>query len=238
MDTNELNTEPVEGEGATSPIDTSDNVAQPAESTDSVSDGDVEEAETALLAGKYKSPEELEKAYKELESKLGKRDETHELAQMLEEQTGMSASQIRDYIAQQKQQQLVQQYRANPELYNAQKIQELEAKIALQNEERELDKFLGENPEYAPHKDKILKLGLNLEKDKSYADIAREYFGQARAQGQQDAYKKIETKKNTQATGVSQAPPKGKLTPEDMDRMSAAELEQILPWADTSNRPY
>jgi hypothetical protein len=236
MDTNEPTLEPVEGEGATSATDTSDNVAQPAESTDSVSDGDVAEAESALLAGKYKTPEELERGYKELESKLGQHDETRELAKMLEEQTGMSASQIRDYIAQQKQQQLVQQYRANPEMYNAQKIQELEAKIALQNEERELDKFLGENPEYTPHKDKILKLGLNLERDKPYADIAREYFGQARAQGQQDAYKKIETKKQTQATGVSQTPPGGKLTPEDMDRMTAAELEAILPWADTSNR--
>jgi len=78
----------------------------------------------------------------------------------------------------------------------------------------------------------------NVKPEKSYADIANEYFGSARAQGQQDAYKKIDTKIMTQATGASQAPPKGKFTEEDMERMSVAELEAILPHADTSNRLY
>ena len=238
MDTIENIESPVGSDGATSSPDTDSQVdTQPSEVEEPVSDGESAE-EVALLAGKYKSPEELEKGYKELESKLGERSEHSELTKMLEEQTGMSASQIRNYIAQQKEQQLMQQYKDNPTSYLANEIQQLKGQIALQAEEKELDKFLETNPEYAPHKDKILKLGLNLEKDKTYGEIAQEYFGSARAQGQQDAYKKIETKKMTQATGVSQAPPKGKLTPEDMDKMSVAELEAILPHADISQRLY
>jgi hypothetical protein len=236
MDTIEQG-EPVGGEGATSPLDTSSQDTQPSETGEGVSDVQSEE-EVALLAGKYKTPEELEKGYKELESTLGKRNEHSELAKALEESTGMSSSQIRDYIAQQKEQQLMQQYQNNPIPVLAQELQQLKGQIALQAEEKELNTFLEKNPEYAPHRDKILKLGLNLEKDKTYEEIAREYFGEARAQGQQDAYKKIDTKKNTQATGVSQSPPKGKFTEEDMDKMSAAELAAILPHADTSNRPY
>jgi hypothetical protein len=236
MDTIEQG-EPVGGEGATSPLDTSSQDTQPSETGEGVSDVQSEE-EVALLAGKYKTPEELEKGYKELESTLGKRNEHSELAKALEESTGMSSSQIKAYIAQQKEQQLMQQYQNNPIPVLAQELQQLKGQIALQAEEKELNTFLEKNPEYAPHKDKILKLGLNLEKDKSYNEIAREYFGEARAQGQQDAYKKIDTKKNTQATGVSQSPPKGKFTEEDMDKMSAAELAAILPHADTSQRLY
>ena len=92
-------------------------------------------------------------------------------------------------------------------------MQQLKSQLDFQNEEKELDGFLNseEGKPYAEFKDKILKLGLNLEKDKSYGDIAKEYFGQSRAQGQQDAYNKIETKKKTQATGVSMESKKGKV---------------------------
>lgn len=232
MDTIETNEAPAGVEGATSSQDTASQVdTQPSETDNAVSAPESAEEEKALLAGKYKSPEELEKAYKSLESKLGERGEHSELAKMLEEQTGMSASEIKDYIAQQKEQQLIQQYQANPTSYLAQEIQQLKSQIALQAEEKELNEFLEKNPEYTPHKDKIFKLGLNLEKDKSYEDIAIEYFGEARAQGQEDAYKKIETKKQTQATGSVSTPQK-KLTLEDMRGMTAAELEQILPHAE------
>jgi hypothetical protein len=155
----------------------------------------------------------------------------------------MSHQQIRDYLANQQQQQLLQQQQENPVGYLMQKQQQLESQLALQSEEKELDKFLQENPSYTPFKDKILDLGLNLyngniKPEKSYADIANEYFGSARAQGQQDAYKKIDKKIMTQATGASQSAPKSRITPEDMDSMSADELRAILPITDTSNRLY
>lgn len=232
MDTIETTESPVGVEGATSSQDTDSQVdTQPSETTQDVSDEQAVEEEKALLAGKYKTPEELEKGYKELESKLGQRDEHSELTKMLEEQTGMSASQIRDYIAQQNEQKLMQQYQNNPTPYLAREIEQLKSQLALQAEEKELDSFLEKNPEYAPQRDKILKLGLTSEKDKSYDDIAREWFGEVRAQGQKDAYQKIETKKNTQATGSVSTPQK-KITLEDMQNMSASELRQILPHAE------
>lgn len=232
MDTIETTESPVGVEGATSSQDTDSQVdTQPSETDNAVSDGQAVEEEKALLAGKYKTPEELEKGYKELESKLGQRDEHSELTKMLEEQTGMSASQIRDYIAQQNEQKLMQQYQNNPTPYLAREIEQLKSQLALQAEEKELDSFLEKNPEYAPQRDKILKLGLTSEKDKSYDDIAREWFGEVRAQGQKDAYQKIETKKNTQATGSVSTPQK-KITLEDMQNMSASELRQILPHAE------
>lgn len=242
MDTIEQNVEPVGEAGATASPDTSTNDTQPAESTDSVSDGEVVEAGEApeLLAGKYKSPQELEKAYKALEGKLGEVGQKAELANLLEKQTGMTHQQIKDYIANQERQQMEQQIRENPGMAAFQEVQSLKGQLALQQEEKELDSFLQseEGKAYAPFKDKIFKLGLNLEKDKSYEDIAKEYFGQSRAQGQQDAYRKIEQKQTTQATGASQAAPKSRLTPEEMDKMTAAELEAILPHADISHRPY
>lgn len=240
MDTIETKEAPVGVEGATSSQDTASQVdTQPAETKPIVSDEKPVEADTALLAGKYKSPEELEKAYKELESKLGQRNEHSELVKMLEENTNMTASQIKDYIAQQKEQQLQAQYRANPELYTAQKIQQLESKLALQAEERELDKFLEKNPEYAPFREDIQEFAfLPKYQEKTYEEIARQKFGKAIAQGQQDAYKKIDTKQKTQATGTSRGEAKRSFTKEDLESMSVDELEKILPHSEAQNRPY
>lgn len=235
-------TEPVGGEDVTSPQDTSAVETQPTnpeEVVDVNQSGEVEEA-PELLAGKYKNPKELEKAYQELQHKLGEVGQKAELANLMEKSTGMTHQQIKDYLANQEQQRMAAQVQANPGAYAYQEVQSLKQQIALQNEEKELDSFLQseEGKAYAPFKDKIFKLGLNLEQDKPYSDIAREYFGEPRSQGQQDAYKKIETKKMTQATSVSQAPPKGKLTLEDMRSMSVKELEAVLPHADLSNRLY
>jgi hypothetical protein len=235
MDT--IEQEPVgEAEFTPSP-DTSTDNTQPEETSEesTANEGEAGEAEVTLLAGKYKTPEELEKAYSELQGKLGEQSQKAELANILEKQTGMNAQQIRDYLSQQEQAQLEQRIKEDPSGYALQEVQTLKAQLALKEEQAELDGFLASNPEYAPFKDKILNLGLNLERDKSYADIANEYFGQARAQGQQDAYKKIETKTQSQTTGVKSAPNRT-LTDEDFKNMSVAEMEAILPHADTSNR--
>ena len=234
MDTNETN-EPVGSDGATSSPDTSTDVAQTDEtSTEAISDGKVE-AESGeaskLLAGKYKSPEELEKAYTELQSKLGEVGQKAELANLLEKTTGMNAQQIKDYLAQQEYAQYQQQVQADPGLAAFQEVQTLKSQLALQNEEKELDKFLNseEGKPYQDFRDKIFNLGLNVHKDKPYDEIAREYFGQAIAKGQQDAYKKIDKKQMTQASSVSRGAPKQKPTLDDLKKMSSAELEAILP---------
>ena len=241
MDTIE-NTEPVGEEDVTSSPDTSADDTQPSESTDSVDGGEVAEEgqPEVLLAGKYKTPEELEKAYSELQSKFGEVGQKAEVANLLEKQTGMNAQQIKDHIFRQQQAQAQQQIQENPLGYVHAELQQLKNQNALMKEEAELDKFLSseEGKPYAANRDKIFQLGLNLEKDKSYADIAKEWFGETRAQGQQDAYRKIERKEGTQATGASQAAPKGRLTPEDMDNMTAAEMEAVIPHADISDRLY
>lgn len=239
MDTIEEPMEPAGSDDVTSSPDTSLADTQPLEATENVDGGTGAEegASETLLAGKYKSPEDLEKAYKELEGKLGTLGQKASVADLIQEKYGMTPDQLRQTIEQQEQAQMEQQYRDNPGAFAVQKVQELEARLALRDEERELDSFLQKNPEYAPQRDKILKLGLNLEKDKPYEDIAREYFGETRAQGQQDAYKKIDAKVRTQATGTQSAPAK-KFTEADYENMSAAEMEAILPHADTSYRHY
>lgn len=236
MDTIETN-EPVGGADVTPSTDTSVNDTQPVENGEVSATEPAETGETSetLLAGKYKSPAELEKAYQEIQKMNGQLSQKAELANLLEKQTGMTAQQIRDAIAQQEQAQLEQQIQNNPAGYALQEVQSLKAQLALKEEQAELDKFINENPYFAPFKDKILNLGLNLERDKSYAEIANEYFGEARAQGQQDAYKKIENKSQTQTTGVKSTPSKA-LTEDDLKGMSTAELEAILPHADMSNR--
>lgn len=237
MDTIE-NSEPVGVEGATSSQDTSSNDTQPAESAESVSDSNVEEAGKApeLLAGKYKSPQELEKAYKEAEKLNGQLSQKASLVNKLEQTTGMNAQQIAEVLAQQEQQRVFEQRQNDPLGYLAQRQEQLEAQIALQAEEKELDKFLSseEGKDYAPYRDKIQEAAFYLPsmKDKPYAEIAKELFGQSRAQGQQDAYKKIDTKIMTQATSVSKGSPKGKVTLEELRKMTAAEQAAILPHSD------
>ncbi len=229
------NDAPVGVEGATSAPDTASNDTQTAEVTDeSVSDAETETKveEAPLIAGKYKSQEELIKAHHELEKKLGEQGQKAELANLLEQQTGMTPQQIKDYLTKQQYEQYQAQIQGNPGMAAYQEVQTLKGQLALQNEEKELDKFLSseEGKPYSPFRDKIFKLGLNLEKDKTYADIAKEYFGESRAQGQQDAYKKIETKKQTQSTGTSSAAQK-RFSIDDLRGMTAAEMEAILPHA-------
>ena len=239
MDTLEEPIEPAGSDDVTSSPDTSVAETQPSEPSENV-DGGTEAEEGApevLLAGKYKSPEDLEKAYKDLESKLGTLGQRAKVADAIQEKYGMTPEQFQATLEAEEQARLEQEYATNPAGYALREVQELKSQLALRDEERELDSFLSKNPEYAPQRDKILKLGLNLEKDKTYEEIASEYFGSTRAQGQQDAYKKIEAKKMTQTTGTLSAPQK-RLSDADFENMTAAEMEAILPHADTSHRPY
>lgn len=183
---------------------------------------------------KNAKPEDIFKSYKEMEKLYSRKAE---VANLIEEKFGVTPEQLKQVIAEQENARQEQELAQNPAGYALREVQTLKQQLALQSEEKELDGFLAKSPEYAPFRDKILTLGLNLERDKSYEEIAHEYFGQARAQGQEDAYKKIDTKVKTQATGVRSVPQRT-ITPEDMKKMSVAELEAILPHADTSNRLY
>lgn len=240
MDTIENTPAPVGGEDVTSSQDTAVQVdTQPVESVEPSVDGaTTEEAGVqAKLAGKYENPQELEKAYKELESKLGAIGQKASVVSRLEEMTGMQAQEIADFLERQAEQREAQELAQNPAGYALKEVRSLKQQIDFLTEEKALDGFLQQNPEYAPFKDKIFKLGLGIEREKSYEDIANEYFGQAIAQGQQSAYKKIDAKKNTQATSVSSAP-KRQISQEDFSKLSIEEMEALLPHADTSQRLY
>ena len=209
MDTIETTTEPVGGEGATSSQDTSAQVdTQPAKTEEVVSaneSGEAGDASESLLAGKYKTPQELEKAYQEAEKLNGQLSQKARVANLIQEQYGLTPEQFEQRLAQQKEAQIAHEIQTNPAGYALQEVANLKNQLALQAEEKELDGFLQKNPEYAPFREKLFNLGLKVETTKPYDEIAREYFGEARAQGQKDAYQKIETKKQTQATGTSTA---------------------------------
>lgn len=231
MDTNEQ--EPVGSDDVTSSPDTSTDIAQPTESEEVV-DGDqsdeVGEAPT-LLAGKYKSQEELIKAHQELEHKLGEQGQKAELVNLLEKQTGMNAQQIKEYLSQQQYQQSVEQYQENPVPFLAQEVMQLRQERQLEKQEIEMNNFLSseEGKPYQDFRNEILedKQFNPRFQTQSLADIARERYGKAIAKGQQSAYKKIDTKLMTQTTGAMSTPEK-KFTAEDMKNMSSKEMESFL----------
>lgn len=228
MDTPTDTAEPVGSDGATSSPDTSSSETQTVEPTDAVSDGqEGEAAQNELLAGKYKSPEDLVNAYKELEGKLGTLGQRAKVADIIQEKYGMTPEQFEETIEAEEQTRIQQAIQENPGLAAYQEVQKLQQQLAYKEEEGKLNTFLAENPAYVPFKDKLFNLYLNVEKDKELSEIANDYFGQAIAKGQQDAYKKIEVKKNTQTTGVVSTPKKG-ITLEDMEGMTAAEMRAVL----------
>lgn len=239
MENLEQNTDPLGEAGATASQGQSDATGtQLVETTDAVSDGQVAEAGQASNPWdndprfKGKSAEDIYKYATEAEKVKGQLSQKAELANLIEQQTGMSTQQIKEQLAYQQQQQMAQAIQENPGLAAYQEVQNLKGQLAIQAEQKELDSFLQseEGKPYTSFRDKILNLGLKLETDKTYGEIAREYFGQSRAQGQQDAYQKIETKIMNQATG-SKSSNHRSISSDEMKGMSTSEMETFLPRA-------
>lgn len=238
MDTIETTAEPVGSDGATSSPDTSAQVdAQTAESPEVVSanEGGEAEAPEVLLAGKYKSPEELEKAHKELEGKLGQLGQKAKIADLIQEKYGMTPEQFQATLEAEEQARLEAEYANNPAGYALKEVQSLKQELALKEEEVKLNSFIQANPKYAPFKDKIFEIGLSIQRDKGYDEIAKDWFGEAIAEGQKGAYKKIEVKKMGQSTSVTSTPKK-QFSEDDLKGLSSAEMEALLPHADISGR--
>lgn len=252
MDNLETNTSPSGEAGATaSQGQLGANETQPVETAQPVSDGATMETGNASNPWdndpkfKGKTPDDIYKAYKEAEKLTGQLSHKAQIANLIEEKYGVTPEQLKAQIDQMDYQQKQAYYAQNPLAPVLDEVQSLKTIVQQQEQEKalnatkaELDSFLKDNPAYEVHKDKIMKLALTdgigfnskTGEEVPFADIAREYFGEARAQGQQDAYRKIETKVNTQPTGVSSVQ-KRQLGSEDMKNMSVAELEAILPHA-------
>jgi hypothetical protein len=249
MDNIETNETPVGSDGATSSPDNASLDTQTAETPNSVSDGSGADAGQAPAPWdndpkfRGKSPEDIYQAYKSVESLNGQLSQKAEVANLLEAR-GYSPSQIKAQIEQMDYQAQQERYAQNPLAPLVDEVQQLKAYKAQQEQKEaqatvkaEIESFLKANPAYEAHKVKLSKLALTpgigfdpaTGAETPIAEIANDYFGQARAQGQQDAYKKIETKQNTQATSPSQAAPKGKLTLGDLAQLSSKEMEAFLP---------
>ena len=188
---------------------------------------------------KGKSAEDIYQAYQESQKAIGQVSQKAEIANLIEQKYGLTPEQFKAQVEAQEHREKQQRYADNPLAPVLDEVQELRNRLEQQDtekayleEEKVLDKFLSseEGKAYAPYNDKIFKLGLGSEQDKSYDEIAKEWFGESRAQGQNDAYQRIETKKLTQLTG-SQSSPQKKFSVEDMKGMTTAELEAILPHA-------
>ncbi len=181
---------------------------------------------------KGKTPVDIYKAYQEAEKQLGTLGKKAEIANLIEEKYGVSPEELKSRIEDMAQQSQDEYYKSNPESYLQDRLSRQEREIALMKEEKELESFLRANPDYEPFKDKLMRIALSAERDKTYEDIAKDYFGGAIAQGQQSAYKKIDEKKQTQTspTGSKEAVKPSlddinKLPPEEAMKV----LETILP---------
>jgi len=193
---------------------------------------------------KGKTSDDIYKAYKEAEKLTGQLSQKAQIANLIEKNYGIPPEELQARIEQQEQQSRQQYYANNPLAPVLDEVKQLrqvveqqEQEKALANEEKQLDKFLAENPDYAPHRDKLKTLaltkGIGFDDDweKSYDDIAKEWIGDVRAQGQNDAYKKIEIKKQTQTTGTSTTRPSkgGYSSLQDLTRSERIKaFEQIM----------
>lgn len=217
MDTNETQGAPVGSGDVTPSPDTASHVTH----EDGTTQGDNVSREgqpSEKLAGKYSSPQELEKAYKELESKMGSLGQKAAVADLLQEKFGVTPEQLRQRIEQQELQRKQELYAQNPLAPLVDEVQELRQWKQQQEVERaqaavksEVEAFVKENPAYEGQKDNLMKLaltpgiGFTENGEVPLSELAGQFFGSAMAQAQQAAYQKIEMKQNTQATPTSKS---------------------------------
>lgn len=223
-------TEPTGVEDVTPSLDNSATDTQPT-NTETVA---TESAEEGIASNpwdndprfKGKTSEDIFKAYREIEKSNGQLSQKAQIANLLEEKYGVTPDQLKAQIEQQELQQKQELYANNPLAPLMDEVSELkaykqaqEAEKALAGVNKELDSFIKENPGYEAHRDKILKLALTpgigydpqLGSETAISDIANEWIGSIRAQGQQDAATKIEAKILNKPTGASKSDQKQKV---------------------------
>lgn len=177
---------------------------------------------------KGKSPEEMFKIVQEADRYKGELGQKAKVADMLSQQFGLTPERMEQIAHERAMSQRQQQIANDPVAAVYDKVQQLETQLQVKEEENKLNAFLSANPQYADFADEIKDLGFSVDRDKSWEQIAEKYFGRAIQKGQESAYKQINIKQNTQATGVSRGDIKPSVTLEDMQNMTAAELEAVL----------
>ncbi len=182
-----------------------------------------------------KSPEDVYKSYRELETKLGNHkaiEEKAQLADLLQERLGITPNEVQDYIARQEQEEAEQRQREieeNPGLAALQEVESLKDRLALEQEKASLGSFIGAHPELAPMKAQLFKLALTAERNSnlSYEGIYEKYYGEAMKIAGAQAYQKIGEKQQMASTTPSSAD----VQKPKLEDLSVAEMEKILPHA-------
>ncbi len=229
--------DPQEAADVTAASGQSDEIeTQTPEETTPVDDGIVETAGVehpwdADNRFKGKTPEEMFEIVREADKYKGELGQKAKVADMLSKQFGLTPERM-EQIAQERAQAAHQQHIAeNPVAAVYSEMQQLKTQLQVKEEETKLDQFLATKPQYSEFREEIKNLGFSVDRDKSWDQVAEKYFGRAIVKGQENAYRQMDVKQKTQATGVSRGDIKPSVTLEDMQNMTSAELEAILPKA-------
>jgi|GEM_PF-6860707 len=175
----------------------------------------------------------LYESYKEMESKLGETASKAKIAERLAEQSNMSIEEMNNYLDQQQSGSVGRPSSDNarpasayedPQVQAAQydvldKLNSLEQKMALQEEESEINALIKEVPDAVNFKDAIRDIGRS-KVNMSHKEIYKTYLKPAVSTGKDAAFQKLSSKEQSQpeSTSQSQATPiqTGALTPESM----------------------
>lgn len=182
-----------------------------------------------------KTPEDVYKSYRELETKLGNHkaiEEKAQLADLLQERLGITASEVQEYIAEQEKEESANRQREieeNPGAAAYREVEALKDRLAIEQEKANLNSFIGAHPELAPLKAQLFKLALTAERNSSlsYEGIYEKYYGEAMKIAGSEAYRKIGEKQQMASTTPSSAD----VQKPKLEDLSVAEMEKILPHA-------
>lgn len=177
---------------------------------------------------KGKTPDQMYEIVREADKYKGQLSQKAKVADMLSQQFGLTPERMEEIAQQRAYDAQQQQIQADPisAVYN--ELQEVKTQLVIKEEDSKLNSFLAEQPQYADFREEIKNLGFTVDRDKTWAEIADKYFGRAIVKGQEAAYKQLNVKQNTQATSVSRGDINRSVTLDEMQNMSAAELEAIL----------
>lgn len=148
----------------------------PAQDSQAVSSGT--EAQERLLAGKYKSPEELEKGYKELEKNLGNHKKLENLVNAISEQTGMTPEQIEAELNARNSGQDTSVDTATSTVDPALKrtLQAQQAQLAKMQFAMEYKELVAENPAFDKVRGQLQELYMSKGSTTSLKELANEYY--------------------------------------------------------------
>ena len=219
-ETKEVNTAPSE------PDVSPEGIPEEGETSSSAPDKDT--AET-LLAGKYKSPEELERAYKEAERKISELGEKAKKAELVDrvvekyKEFGYSEDEALaefDKIAE-----------AQPDTGfdtdEDAKLKKLEREILLTKREIEISKFISEKPE-AKHFENELKELVAKYPRTSVDDLYDRFLGKAFQVAKELSSKAREVKEETSSKTSSVKTGGRALTPEEIKKLPIEEQRKII----------